>query len=39
DTLYPTWFQQPIPPKNATINLPMSDALKQAIANPNDTGV
>jgi len=39
NTLYPKWFQQPIPPKNAVINLPMSDALKQAIANPNDTGV
>ncbi|EPJ79905.1 MULTISPECIES: transporter substrate-binding domain-containing protein [Pseudomonas] len=39
ETQYPKWFQQPIPPKNATINLPMSDALKQAIANPNDTGV
>lgn len=36
---YPKWFEQPIPPKNAVINLPMSDALKQAIANPNDTGV
>ncbi|WP_426110859.1 transporter substrate-binding domain-containing protein [Pseudomonas sp. DSP3-2-2] len=39
ETQYPKWFQQPIPPRNATINLPMSDALKQAIANPNDTGV
>lgn len=39
ETQYPKWFQQPIPPKNATINLPMSDALKKAIANPNDTGV
>lgn len=36
---YPKWFQQPIPPKNAVINLPMSDALKEAIAHPNDTGV
>ncbi|MEB0207759.1 transporter substrate-binding domain-containing protein [Pseudomonas sp. CCC3.1] len=39
DTLYPKWFQQPIPPKNSVINLPMSDALKEAIAHPNDTGV
>ncbi len=39
DTLYPKWFLQPIPPKNAVINLPMSDALKQLIATPNDTGV
>ena len=39
DTQYPKWFQQPIPPRNAVINLPMSEALKQAIAKPNDTGV
>lgn len=39
DTQYPKWFEQPIPPKNAVINLPMSEALKQAIAHPNDTGV
>ncbi|MBD8574477.1 transporter substrate-binding domain-containing protein [Pseudomonas syringae] len=39
DTLYPKWFLQPIPPKNAVINLPISDALKQLIATPNDTGV
>ncbi len=39
DTLYPKWFQQPIPPKNIVINLPMSEALKEAIAHPNDTGV
>ena len=39
DAQYPKWFEQPIPPKNAVINLPMSEALKQAIAHPNDTGV
>ncbi|VVP70663.1 Glutamate/aspartate import solute-binding protein [Pseudomonas fluorescens] len=39
DTQYPKWFQQPIPPKSAVINLPMSEALKEAIAHPNDTGV
>lgn len=39
ETQYPKWFQQPIPPKNAVINLPMSEALKQAIAKPNDNGV
>lgn len=36
---YPKWFQQPIAPKDIVINLPMSEALKEAIANPNDTGV
>lgn len=39
DAQYPKWFEQPIPPKNAVINLPMSEALKEAIAHPNDTGV
>ncbi|MFJ7885724.1 amino acid ABC transporter substrate-binding protein [Pseudomonas sp. NPDC096917] len=39
DPLYQKWFQQPIPPKNIVINLPMSEALKEAIAHPNDTGV
>ena len=28
--------QQPIAPRNTSLNLPMSDALKAAIANPND---
>lgn len=36
---YQQWFQQPIPPKNIVIDLPMSEALKEAISNPNDTGV
>lgn len=36
--LYDKWFMQPIPPKNITINLPMSDKLKEAIKNPNDIG-
>ncbi|MDD2051576.1 transporter substrate-binding domain-containing protein [Pseudomonas putida] len=36
---YQQWFEQPIPPKNTVINLPMSEALKEAIAHPNDTGV
>lgn len=39
DTIYPKWFLKPIPPKDIVINLPMSDALIKAIANPNDIGV
>lgn len=39
NSLYTKWFEQPIPPKNTVINLPMSEALKKAIAEPNDTGV
>jgi glutamate/aspartate transport system substrate-binding protein len=34
--LYDKWFVQPIPPRNAALNLPMSAALRQAIAAPND---
>ncbi|RIX74828.1 transporter substrate-binding domain-containing protein [Acidovorax cavernicola] len=34
--LYDKWFMQPIPPKNAALNLPMSDTLKQLLQKPND---
>ena len=34
--LYDKWFMQPIPPKNARIGLPASDATKAAWASPND---
>jgi glutamate/aspartate transport system substrate-binding protein len=34
--LYDKWFLQPIPPTNTKIGLPMSDATKDAWANPND---
>lgn len=34
--LYVKWFQSPIPPKGVNLSFPMSDALKGAIANPND---
>ena len=34
--IYDKWFVQPIPPRNAAMNLPMSAALRQAIAAPND---
>ncbi|GAA5171485.1 transporter substrate-binding domain-containing protein [Viridibacterium curvum] len=34
--LYTKWFLSPIPPKNISLNFAMSDALKGAIANPND---
>jgi glutamate/aspartate transport system substrate-binding protein len=33
---YDKWFMQPIPPAGAKIGLPMSDATKAALANPND---
>ena len=34
--LYDKWFMQPVPPANVKIGLPMSDATKEAWANPND---
>ena len=37
--LYDKWFMQPIPPKNAKVGLPASDATKTAWANPNDKPV
>jgi glutamate/aspartate transport system substrate-binding protein len=36
--LYIKWFLSPIPPKNINLNVVMSAALKQAIANPTDSG-
>jgi glutamate/aspartate transport system substrate-binding protein len=34
--MYDKWFMQPIPPSNTKVGLPLSDATKQAWANPND---
>jgi glutamate/aspartate transport system substrate-binding protein len=37
-TIYNKWFQSPIPPKGINLQLPMSMALKKAIAVPTDSG-
>ena len=37
-TIYNKWFQSPIPPKGINLRLPMSAALKRAIAAPTDSG-
>ncbi len=37
--LYAKWFESPIPPKNVNLNFPMTKALKDALANPNDKGI
>lgn len=37
--IYKKWFESTIPPKNINLNFPMSDGLKNAIKNPNNTGV
>jgi glutamate/aspartate transport system substrate-binding protein len=36
--IYDKWFLKPIPPKNVTLNVPMSDQLKKVVANPTDSG-
>jgi len=36
DKLYAKWFLSPIPPKNVSMNFPMSDKLKELIKNPSD---
>jgi glutamate/aspartate transport system substrate-binding protein len=36
EKLYSQWFERPIPPKGVNMDLPMSDALKQDIQEPND---
>ncbi len=36
EKLYAQWFEKPIPPRAINIQLPMSDALKRAIKEPND---
>ena len=36
EKLYTQWFERPIPPKGVNLDLPMSDALKHDIKEPND---
>jgi len=36
--IYAKWFQQPIPPRNVNLSLPMSDQFKKVVANPTDSG-
>lgn len=38
NTIYEKWFTKPIPPKGINLNWPMPDNLKEAIANPTDSG-
>jgi glutamate/aspartate transport system substrate-binding protein len=35
--LYAKWFTQPIPPKGANLNIPMSPAMKRAFEKPTDS--
>lgn len=36
NALYAKWFAKPVPPKNISFDLPVSEPLKRAYANPND---
>lgn len=36
DKLYAKWFTSPIPPRNVSMNFPMSDQLKALIRSPSD---
>ncbi|MGZ5048536.1 MAG: amino acid ABC transporter substrate-binding protein [Usitatibacter sp.] len=38
NAIYEKWFLKAIPPKGLNLNVPMSDALKKAFANPTDSG-
>ena len=38
EKLYKKWFLSPIPPKKVTLNVPMTDKLKEQFKNPNDKG-
>ena len=39
EKLYKTWFESPIPPKNANLNFPMNAYTKELFASPNDKGI
>lgn len=39
EKIYVKWFQQPIPPTNANLNFPMSEAIRNNFKNPNSKGV
>ncbi|HEX7054799.1 MAG TPA: amino acid ABC transporter substrate-binding protein [Burkholderiales bacterium] len=38
NAIYEKWFLKPIPPRNITLNVPMSEPLKRVFANPTDSG-
>ncbi|MFC3339822.1 amino acid ABC transporter substrate-binding protein [Paracandidimonas soli] len=37
EKLYAKWFESPIPPKNVTLNWPMTEQLKRTLQNPSDS--
>ena len=39
EQLYTKWFLSPIPPRNANLNFPMTDAVREIYKSPNNKGV
>ena len=39
EKIYAKWFTSPIPPRGVNLNFPMTPAIRDAFANPNDRGV
>ncbi len=39
NAIYAKWFMRPIPPKGVNMNFPMTPAIRDAFAKPNDKGV
>lgn len=39
ERIYAKWFTSAIPPRGINLNFPMTPAIKEAFANPNDRGV
>jgi glutamate/aspartate transport system substrate-binding protein len=37
--IYDRWFVSPIPPRGTNLNFPVTPAIREAFANPNDKGV
>jgi glutamate/aspartate transport system substrate-binding protein len=38
NAIYSKWFEQPVPPKNINLSLPMGAAFKKVVANPTSSG-
>ncbi len=39
EALYTKWFMKPVPPKGVNLNFPMTDAVRETYANPNNKGI
>jgi glutamate/aspartate transport system substrate-binding protein len=39
EKIYAKWFTRPIPPRGVNMNFPITPAIKEMFANPNDKGV